>query len=543
MKAMLLSNKKLLRTSVLVFCVLVTCLSVFLMASAAENEVIHAISDPLLEKQAIGDGDPWQAVTTFSQDQMSANNRRLYDIKTNSYVLWWDQDDFDYFYTPYYFGYGRKAKMTIETTVNSWDMPMPTASAGIALRSGLGASAATAFLHVRENHGVTIIYRASDGDAEYGPVYYTDSANVFPIRLKMEVQGNKAKCFYAINGSADYVEMPGSYTFNYTDSVMVGLGVHSSDEQKSGHAIFEGLDISIEAPAGTKYLEYGAQGGGEGPTQPQVQLPEDFPVTEDVLFMETFTDGSMVQGTEAITNPIWDNNNPKLDENIQLDEAARNRYLLLDGETDYWYFAGNQKMSDYSLDMDVTFSEESIPVQVNQFRVYVRHRYSPMTGHYYYYVDFTWDAEKQEGTVKIAKGYHNSDPIKGTYPGYTQTQPYRDALSNGEGDAAVYRFDYMRQENLGKAGKLRIDAFDNKITVYWNGEEIAYGEDLDDGKFFNGFGNVGLYSNNAMVLIDNICVRKVEDHVGGEYDNSIGGRFDEPIPEYLEDYVENGWEY
>lgn len=516
-------------------CLMVSCLSVVL--AQADNVVIHSEQDPLLQKEAIGDGDPWQATTTFNQEQFSAAGRRQYKVTTDSYVLWFDHDDFDYFYKPYYFGYGKKASMTIETTINSWDMPYSTASAGIAVRSSLDKSAATAFLHVREGGGVTFIYRANDNASGYSSPVITNSSASFPIRLKMVIENNKVKCYYAISGKNVFTEIAGSYTFNYKENIMVGFGTHSSVQAK-GTAVYEGLDISISAPEGTEYKEYGTGTGDStsSETSSVVTLPDDFPITDDVLFMETFTDGSMTDGENTRTNPVWTTNGQKPNENIILDADNLNRYLLLDSDG-YYYFAGDQKMSDYSLNMDVNFSKESMTNEINRFRVYVRHRYSAMTGHYYYYVDFTWNGETKQGTVEICKGYHNSNPVNGTYPGA------KNQIQNGKNAAAVYRFDYLADTQLGITHDLQIDVMDNTIAVLWDGAQIAYGIDTDTSKFFNGFGGIGLYSELATVSIDNICVRKLEDYLGGDYDNAIGGSFNKKTPDYIDTYSKNGWVY
>ncbi len=529
-------KRKYFIAGLLVLCLLISCASV--MAAVNDTEVIHTDKDPLLQKEAIGDGQPWQAVSTFNQNDMSAGGRRQYKVTTDGYVLWFDHDDFDYFYKPYYYGYGRKASLTVETTVNSWDMPYQTASAGIALRSSLDKSAATAFLHVREE-GILFVYRQNDNAADYSTPVNTGAKPIFPVKLKMVVQNHKVKCYYANNGSDTYIEVDGSYTFNYSENIMVGFGTHTT-VQKQATAVYEGLDISISAPKGTEFKEYGS--GSDNPsssdTSSTVTLPEDLPITDDVLFAETFTDGSMKNGEQSKTNPIWDTNNKTPDENIQLDNENLNRYLLLDSDG-YYYFAGDQTMSDYSLNMDVNFSKESPRNERNQFRVYVRHRYSPMTGHYYYYVDFVWDSAKKQGSVSICKGYHNSNPINGTYP----EGPSGKEISNGENAKAIYRFDYMAEENLGINHNLQVDVIDNKITVFWDNKQIAYGLDTDTSKYFNGFGGIGLYSDKATVSVDNIYVRKLEDYLGGDYDNYIGGKFDEKTPAYIDEHIKNGWVY
>ena len=90
---------------------------------------------------------------------------------------------------------------------------------------------------------------------------------------------------------------------------------------------------------------------------------------------------------------------------------------------------------------------------------------------------------------------------------------------------------------------MQIDVIDNKITVYWDDKQIAYGEDNDTSKFFNGFGGIGLYSDKATVSVDNIYVRKLEDYLGGDYDNYIGGKFDEKTPDYIDKHIKNNWVY
>ena len=59
-------------------------------------------------------------------------------------------------------------------------------------------------------------------------------------------------------------------------------------------------------------------------------------------------------------------------------------------------------------------------------------------------------------------------------------------------------------------------------------------------------GNVGFMVKNAAVKIDNVKVTKLEDYLGGDYDNRIGGNWETSIEtedHYLSEWKEYGWAY
>ena len=94
----------------------------------------------------------------------------------------------------------------------------------------------------------------------------------------------------------------------------------------------------------------------------------------------------------------------------------------------------------------------------------------------------------------------------------------------------------------GKKNNLRMDLLDNTIKIYWNDEEvISYVDDLSENTNANrieipAYGNIGVYGSNVTVNVDNIMVRKLEDPLGGDFDNFIGGRWNEPISKELYQY-------
>lgn len=93
---------------------------------------------------------------------------------------------------------------------------------------------------------------------------------------------------------------------------------------------------------------------------------------------------------------------------------------------------------------------------------------------------------------------------------------------------------------------IRVDTFDNKIDVYFDGEHLISWGDTDrqnvsadssaifkETQYPNLVGCVGFYTKSISAVVDNLVVTKLNDPIGGDYDNQIGGMFDEPIPDYI----------
>ena len=97
---------------------------------------------------------------------------------------------------------------------------------------------------------------------------------------------------------------------------------------------------------------------------------------------------------------------------------------------------------------------------------------------------------------------------------------------------------------------LAVRAFDDKITVWLDGEEIFYylddcndnetggylGYDTQRGAFVNSKGCIAFYSSGLGLYVDNITVKKLLDVHGGDYDNSISANWDDDIPNYINNY-------
>ncbi len=480
---------------------------------SADNVVILEDVNPTLQKKAIGDGDPWQAKTEYKEE----NGK--YIIDTDGFCIWYEQDDFDYFYKQYAFNYGKKAVLSVETTVESWERAFTTSSAGIVIRSSLKADASTVFLHIRQK-GVCAIYRAADGTS--AKVVNTEIAS-YPMSLKVEITKNVAYCYYKTARSDKWVKLPATIPFVYGETIYTGLGAHAT-EQVMSEAVYDGFKVTVEAPEGTKPVEPGQSGEEVQPEEEEkVELPEDIIAeTEDLLLYETFTDGDIFPEEATVKNPLWTTNNAE--PNIMLNEDKTDRYMFLEMENKNYYFTGNENdWYDYSTQFDVNFSQASANTEINIFDFYVRRRFSLFNGVFYYGIRFETDINTGKGTLSLI-----SDE-------YAKI-----------GDAPFVRaqvdLDYISENFAGKKHTIKIDAFDNIISVYLDDMSKPILEYTDtESQIFKGNGGVGFYSDAAVVSVDNIIVRKLDDAVGGDYDNQINGNFDKQIPEFVDKFAENGW--
>ena len=110
--------------------------------------------------------------------------------------------------------------------------------------------------------------------------------------------------------------------------------------------------------------------------------------------------------------------------------------------------------------------------------------------------------------------------------------------------AKTVPLNYISKGFAGTKHTVRIDALDNVITVYIDDMTTPILEYTDENSAtFKGNGGIGFYSDSACVSVDNIVVRKLDDPVGGDYDNKINGNFNKQIPNYVKTFSENGWKY
>lgn len=508
-----MKNKKVLKCVVAVSVVLAIAISICSFMASANMVLIEETQNPDLTYLSLeGRSKPEVWANSGSLEQHDGN----YILKSNGWAQWTEKDSMSFAYQKIKFNYSKKATITLETTMTSFDGRQANAGAGLMVRSGTDVGASCVMLHFRPNE-IMITYRMKDNaGSTQGRTTTVATSALYPVTFKMElIKGeSKVHCYYK-SGNGAYQEF-GTAPFVYGNSVLAGISSYSQEQDFMSTARFSGFQSKVEAPEGYEEIDPDEPGDTSSTEETPVVLPEDLPPAQDVLLRETFTDGSLFSGEESVTNPIWQSNNKE--PNIVTNDEQTNRYLYEYMGADIYYFAGSQKWTDYSASMDLTFTNEYSEGEANEFVLFVRHTDIVQYGHMYYYATLT--TFKGQRVLALGK----CDSAKTPY----------DRMKLLE--ETVIPLDYL--STPGVKHTLTVDAFDNQLTVYWDGEKkISY---TDTHYLCKTEGNIGFMTSGAAVQIDNITVTRMVDLLGGDYDNRIGGNWDSPAPKYLETFSDLG---
>lgn len=514
---------------------IVSLVAVLAITASAETVNVYTVESPELTMEHIYDKNLSKG--WLSSGKLKSQENGVYKFTTDAYAFWNEGDGLDFACVKAGFnegkgGYISKSVMTLEMTIDSWD-GIGNGSIGIHVRNSLDAYDEGTFLCVRPGQ-IFLMYR--DGyksSVNRGPnkTISTD----YPMELKMEIDFSKGKVSGYYKQGGTWVLL-GNGKYKATAEVYVGVAAHAT--QSAG--IFSNGQVSnfsykLDAPEGyTVDMGEEVPGEEETPTEPQIVLPPDGHVVGDALLKETFTDGDMFPAEEdaTIANPLWTVN--KGEAVVEVDEAHTNRWLSLTTDNELMMTAGDMNWTDYSTSLKVKFnSSDVMQLEKNQISLMVRHRSVVVGGCYDYGITIINDIKNYELVgQKLRLDYRSSQ--RAFAPTYTTLKEV--CLAEGE------------MIELDKWHEIKVVTFDDTIQVYFNGEEMITWDASDradmgtttvnDRTYPNLYGCIGIYSSETNAMIDDITVRKIEDPLGGDYDNmvgGIGGSFDQPIPDYIQD--------
>ena len=487
-------------------------------------------TNPELTFVTISNGKQSAAFTTITdytpKSEFSQGDGK-YMIESDAYCIWSVADDCAFGYREYGIGNTAEDTLTIQVDLTAFYGTKgglySTASAGLMIRESLDPGSPCIFFHVREN-GVYNIWRTKKN----GGCANTANTvpNSYPTGLKIEKVGNKYTTYYRTSKSDTWIKESIKY-LTFTGTIYAGITGHCSDPSQPFHAEFANLSAK-----GSGKPDDSQQGGDDPNKKPDIVgegIPwEDEPIDmTDTLLFETFTDGSMVLGEESVTNPIWKTEYPL----IKLEENGNRRWYR--DHIQSFDMIGSEEWTDYLASVDLEFEDVDKSIQRDgKFVFYVREKVIDTLGRYDYGVQM-YAERQQNGSNKyyiaLAKNFrvNYSKNI-----GYTlQKKEIPNFFGNGTHNLAVR-------------------AFDDKITVWLDGEEIFYylddcndnetggylGYDTQRGAFVNSKGCIAFYSSGLGLYVDNITVKKLLDVHGGDYDNSISANWDDDIPNYINNY-------
>jgi len=386
-------------------------------------------------------------------------------------------------------------------------------------------SSANVYLHIRRDRAY-LTFRKQDG----GNTSKDDKATVgitkedFPITLVMKKKGTAVNST-VIKADGTSFNMPVVYN-TFTNVVTAGVITYSCEKLTPTVSKFKDYSVQIEGPEGAKYVPVGGTQEDSDDTLTEEEIlenamPKDPSLTEGILFKETFTDGSLVNksedGKEHIDNPIWK-------DDYSIDGTAADAIITKEGDNRYLqyvlstqaYFFPNFEWTDYSFSVRMKFDKKELERSVNNVNLYVRFNAARATGYLGYRITL-----EDGNTVSI----------------------YKIALSKDQ-NATTNLLSSTTYEYISTEWKTwRVEAFDNTISLYCgNSEEPVISYTEEENAYIgqlpaHGRGGIGIGVDKASVMIDDIIVRKMEDLLGGDYDNKICGNWNEPIPEYIENFT------
>ena len=497
---------------IILLCVVLILASVIGFSVKAEefNETNPELTAITIDSDAeSADGkSPYVPTTEFNQESGK------YTLKSNAFTAWFGGDDISFAYKQYNVSQLStatndyiEAEITVdEPPTSSGEALHMNASIGLMFRSGLQANASEVFLHLRGNEVVTV-YRNKTGSETY--VQWTDIDLTFPCKLRMTLKGNTVNMYYKSSTSENYNKFKYPVGMNGSGPVYVGIAAHSCEQSDFITGKFS--DLTVKGYGTWDPSSAGNTSSSAGTDSVVSEyVEEDPPKTEDMLYRNTFSSGEL----EGKENGVIENQ-----------EGNRVWYKnFIDGED----FFGDENWTDYEVSTRLQFTENCNPdpqSASNTFRLLARHSA----------VDFygvcSYAAQIQEGyKISLYKRCFTKEGI-----GQTGTQ-----VSKTVSLRTLFGDDTYTCLGDGEWHTFSMKVFDNKITVYWDGVEILSYTDSGNlpgkteiGKYIFTFGNVGVATKETSVYIDDIIVTQLEDTFGGDYDNKIGGNFEDPTPSYI----------
>lgn len=503
-----------------------------------------------------GDVETENGDVSYSPQGDIKQSGNSYDIRSNAYCYWGTTDDVTFAYKEFNVAPKDSDSLTVEATMNSFAPEISgsavhiNASSGIMIRSSLSNDAAGVFLHVRQQ-GLMIVYRTKTA----GGWKFTNAKSVsYPLQLRVTVQKNSVECRY--KGANDITwKLAGYASMEYTGPIYAGLGIHSVSESTFVKSNFTDLKFSGEGTYDPDNNDSSDTSSASKPTE-KIDPDLDLSSNESIVLYETFSDDKKL----AISKDAWTLTNKKYkwtsgqknfdyDNNGTVTEHAPkyaerkvengNRFLYKQLLQDSIDFIGDEAWSDYKVSMDFQYTEKCDPKAKNANNVIALSARSRIV-EWYGYSDYAATVQnefidnKDQMTVSLYK-HVNSSATKVSNLGTRLGKAVN--IDNILGDGTWHN--------------LAISVFDNIITVSFDGKEVI--KYTDDGlsqkndltygtggwEEIIGFGRVGVKTVETDAYIDNIIVELTPDTINGDYDNYVGGGWDDPIPETVKDWTEN----
>ena len=443
-----------------------------------------------------GAGEP------FTSD-IQIEKGKYINVTTNSLDCWGPADAFTFLVDKETINIEKYPVTEVVSTVCELkDAQSPNAASGPMIRANLKAGSPHVLLRVRPSGNIYLSWRLiQDNVCKYIAGPKVD----LPVKLKLERNGDMYTAYYKNLSTSD------ENAWKEVGSVLAPMG----NTLYNGFCTFA-INQSAPVTASLRRLSIRnfAVGQTNAPTladlaKEKAEDSEDMVDDEEKLrvirekiealkafyLIEKFEDMSLTSGEETVENAKWHTCEP--DPVFEKDEDGtvwwvRNKVGTL-------AYVGRPTWADYRASFDFVLDKEFAE---NVFTIYVRSK--P-------------DVVKESAY----KPCYYSLNINNSKLFMMKSLPFRDGNSYNKTSVVIPDF------ADGKKHKMVIEAFDNSITLLVDGKVcFSY---MDDSSFPHTRGMIGFDTRNVNIKISNLIVEKMEDELGGIYDNYIGTAFNEPL--------------
>ena len=529
-------NKKILAViaSVIVACTVVPIC--FSFTSKADLVEVYKISNPELEFINIyGPGSGMMGKYAPSDDsKIISQGNGAYKMQSNAWSLWDTADSASLAYSKGAFNTGEGTIMTVQFTLDDWDAAHEV---GLNVRRSLEPGSESVAASFRPDETYMLSRVEENAAYTYNKKSITTDFGTTKMHLRMVMDKTKGRIssYYKLGGDIDNEDgwmALSSKTCRFImecKELYAGVFMASADSAKMSVADFSNFSIRLQAPEGYQIESDDGTTDSKPDAEPEVTLPEDFKEPEDALLYETFSDGNMfpTNGSDiTVSNPLWTVR--KGVATVKVNEAETNRVLLtVSADDDLMMTAGDMTWTDYSAQMNVTFTADTLETDENRVELLFRHVSAVIGG---------------SGDYSVAIINKVSDSaFAGQYLQLRWRGGENTFIPKNPTVLAEVCLSKNKMLAYGETHTVKVEAVDNTFKVYFDDMTtpvLSYVDTNTNGganKDPHLKGGIGLVVTNSCVEIDNILVRKINDPMGGDYDNDIMGNYDEPIPDWLAD--------
>lgn len=529
-------NKKILAmiAGILTVCIIIPIC--FSFTSKAELVEVYKINDPELQFINIyGPGSGMMGKYAPSDDsKIISQENGVYKMQSNAWSLWDTADSVSLAYTKGAFNTGEGTIMTVQFTLDDWDA---SHEIGLNIRKSLTAGSPSVAASYRADETYMLSRIEENAAYTYNKKSVTTEFGTTKLHLRMVMDKTKGRVssYYKIGGDIesedDWIALS-SKTCRFImecKELYAGVFLASADATKMSVGEFSHFSVRLQAPEGYQ-IESDDETDVDKPNkEPEVTLPEDFKAPEDALLYETFSDGNLfpTDGADiSVSNPLWTVR--KGVATVKVNASETNRALVTaSADDDLMMTAGDMTWTDYSVQMDINFTADTIETDENRIELLFRHRSAVIGGSGDYSVAFI---------NKVSNSEFAGQYLQLRWRGGENTFIPKNPTVLAE--VCLFQDSMLA---FSDTHTVKVEAIDNVLKVYFDDMTtpvLSY-TDTNTNRGANKDphlqGCIGLVVTNSCVEIDNLIVRKINDPMGGDYDNEIMGNYDEPIPDWLAD--------